>query len=101
MSPLVSMVAFRNGAESMKRFLVLAGFVFLAPVGLEAQLEKPAPRTVVLKAARLFDGKSDALVKPGLVVVTDGKIAGVGPNAAIPPGAEVIDLGDEIGRAHV
>lgn len=78
----------------MKRLLVLAGFLFLVPAGLEAQLERPAPKTVVLKAARMFDGKSDALVKPGVVVVTEGKIAGVGPNATIPPGAEVIDLGD-------
>ena len=78
----------------MKRFLVLAALVFLVPVGLEAQLERLAPKTVVLKAARMFDGKSDAIVKPGLVVITEGKIAGVGANAAIPPGAEVIDLGD-------
>src|SRR6266849_5137026 len=49
---------------------------------------------VVLKASRMFDGKSDALVKPGIVVVTDGKIVAAGANAAIPAGAEVIDLGD-------
>jgi imidazolonepropionase-like amidohydrolase len=66
----------------------------LAPVVAEAQLERPAPKTVVLKGARLFDGKGDAIVKPGVVVVTDGKIVGVGPNAALPAGAEVIDLGD-------
>jgi imidazolonepropionase-like amidohydrolase len=58
------------------------------------QAQKPASKTYVLKAARMFDGKSAALLKPGLVIVTDGKIAGVGPNAAIPAGAEVIDLGD-------
>jgi imidazolonepropionase-like amidohydrolase len=58
------------------------------------QAQKPASKTYVLKAARMFDGKSAALLKPGLVVVTDGKIAGVGSSAAIPPGAEVIDLGD-------
>src|SRR5208337_2830690 len=31
---------------------------------------------------------------PGLIVVTGGKIAGVGSAASIPAGAEVIDLGD-------
>jgi imidazolonepropionase-like amidohydrolase len=51
-------------------------------------------KTTVLKAARLFDGKSNALVTPGVVVVTDGKITSVGGKAAIPAGAEVIDLGD-------
>jgi len=59
-----------------------------------AQAQKPAPKTIVLKAARMFDGKSDSLTKPGLVVITDGKIAAVGAAAAIPSGAEVIDLGD-------
>jgi len=59
-----------------------------------AQAQKLAPKTIVLKAARMFDGKSDSLTKPGLVVITDGKIAAVGTGAAIPSGAEVIDLGD-------
>lgn len=53
-----------------------------------------ADKTVVLKAAHLFDGKSEALVSPGLVVVSGGKIAAVGKGAAVPAGAEVIDLGD-------
>jgi len=49
---------------------------------------------VVLKAARMFDGKSDQLVTPGLVVVSNGKIASAGPRSPIPPGAQVLDLGD-------
>jgi imidazolonepropionase-like amidohydrolase len=59
-----------------------------------AQGQKAPTKTYVLKAAALFDGKSDALITPGLVVVTGGRIVGVGPGAAIPAGAEVIDLGD-------
>ena len=58
------------------------------------QERKPAGKTYVLKAARLFDGKSNGLVKPGVVVVTDGKIVAVGGSAAIPAGAETMDLGD-------
>jgi imidazolonepropionase-like amidohydrolase len=42
----------------------------------------------------MFDGKSNALATPGLVVVTGGKITAVGAGAAIPVDAEVIDLGD-------
>ena len=53
-----------------------------------------ADKTTVLKAAHLFDGKSDHVVSPGLVVITGSKIVAVGANAAIPAGAEVIDLGD-------
>jgi imidazolonepropionase-like amidohydrolase len=49
---------------------------------------------IVLKAARMFDGKSDRIVSPGLVIVDAGKITGVGANAKIPAGAQTIDLGD-------
>ena len=66
----------------------------VAATGVFAQGPKPATKSYVLKAARMFDGKSDALVKPGLVVVTGGKIAGVGASASIPAGAEIIDFGD-------
>jgi imidazolonepropionase-like amidohydrolase len=48
----------------------------------------------VLKAARLYDGKSASVVSPGVVVVRGDRIAEVGPAAKPPVGAEVIDLGD-------
>jgi len=72
--------------------LLCGGWLLVVPAGGQGQ--KAASKSYVLKAARMFDGKSDALTKPGLVVVTDGKIAGVGSGASIPPGAEVLDLGD-------
>lgn len=58
------------------------------------QAQKPADKIYVLKAARLFDGKADTLVTPGIIVVTGSKIVAVGSAAEIPAGAEVIDLGD-------
>ena len=51
-----------------------------------------AAEPLVIRAARLFDGKSDTLQTPGLVVVEDGKIRQVG--GAAPGGVRVIDLGD-------
>jgi len=51
-----------------------------------------AQTVYVLKAARLFDGKSDALVRPGLVVVSGDKIESI--NGPAPANATVIDLGD-------
>jgi len=65
-----------------------------AGAGAPGQVKKPAGKSYVLKAARLFDGKSNALVKPGVVVVTDGKIVAAGTSGAIPVGAEVVELGD-------
>lgn len=58
------------------------------------QGQKAPDKTYVLKAAAMFDGKGDALVTPGLVVVSGGRIVGVGAGTTIPAGAEVIDLGE-------
>jgi len=63
----------------------------LVPRASHAQ--QPAGKTIVLKAARMFDGKSNSLITPA-VVVTDGKIAAVGSSVSVPAGAKVIDLGD-------
>ena len=51
-------------------------------------------KPIVIKAARMFDGKSDAVVAPGIVVVDGNKIVAAGPKATIPAGADVIDLGN-------
>ncbi|MBX9600832.1 MAG: amidohydrolase family protein [Bryobacteraceae bacterium] len=51
-------------------------------------------RPIVLKAARMFDGKGDRIVSPGLVVVAGGRISAAGPGAQLPANAETIDLGD-------
>jgi len=51
-------------------------------------------QTVVLKAARLFDGKSNTLVQNAVVIVQGDKIVDVGPNLPAPDGAQVIELGD-------
>jgi imidazolonepropionase-like amidohydrolase len=56
--------------------------------------QETAGKSYVLKAARMFDGKSNSLATPGLVVVTGGKIVAVGAGAREPAGAEVIDLGN-------
>jgi len=53
-----------------------------------------ADKVIVLKAARLFDGKSKALVQDGVVVVQGNKIADIGSNLEAPADAQVIDLGD-------
>jgi imidazolonepropionase-like amidohydrolase len=55
---------------------------------------RAADSVVVLKATRLFDGKSKTLVSNGVVVVQGTKIVDAGSNLPIPPDAQVIDLGD-------
>jgi imidazolonepropionase-like amidohydrolase len=67
------------------RLLFLGFLLFVA--SLPAQTG-----TYVIKAARLFDGKSDTVVQPGMIVVSGNKIQSLG--GTVPPGAIVIDLGD-------
>src|SRR6185295_2206144 len=64
-------------------------------LGLGLTLTAAAAEPVtVLRAARLYDGKADAVVSPGVVVVSDGKIVAAGSSAQVPAGARVVDRGD-------
>jgi imidazolonepropionase-like amidohydrolase len=53
-----------------------------------------ADQIIVLKAERMFDGKSKTLVQNGVVIVQGNAIVDVGSNLPTPSGAQVIDLGD-------
>ncbi len=76
--------------------------VFAAVVGigfgsnLEPQERKflaPANQLVAIRAGRLFDAKSGAMLNNQIIVIRGDRIADVGPNAPIPAGAKVINLG--------
>jgi imidazolonepropionase-like amidohydrolase len=71
------------------RNVLLVGCSFLF-----ANFAIAADSIIALKAARLFDGKSKALVSNGVVIVQGDKIVDAGANLPIPNGAKVIDLGD-------
>ena len=77
----------------MKKLLCLFSAV-LALSAVTANAADPAGTVIALKAARLFDGKSKALVTNGVVIVQGDKIVDAGSNLTIPQGAQVIDLGD-------
>ena len=83
----------------MKRRIALLSAGLLVALAGHAQAPQataPAspPAPIVLKAAHLFDGRTGQLSEPGLVVVQDGRITGVGAAANVPAGSRVIDLGD-------
>lgn len=67
----------------MKKVLLLLAFALTA----SAQ-----QHSIVLKAARMFDGTSDTIVRNPVIVITGNKIAAVG--GTVPANAEVIDLGN-------
>jgi imidazolonepropionase-like amidohydrolase len=74
--------------RSRSLLITLTGSAFLSATAIAAD------QTIVLKAARLFDGKSKALVQNGVVIVQADKIVDAGSNLPVPEGAKVIDLGD-------
>ena len=51
-----------------------------------------ADKTVVIRAARLIDGRSAAAISPAVIVVRGNRIESIGRD--VPAGVEVIDLGD-------
>jgi imidazolonepropionase-like amidohydrolase len=82
-----------------RRFLALLALAIPAAC-LSAQQPPAAPAArppapiIAVRAARMFDGRSDRMIENAVVVVEGTKIRDVGTGIAIPAGATVIDLGD-------
>ncbi|HEY4954079.1 MAG TPA: amidohydrolase family protein [Gemmatimonadaceae bacterium] len=75
----------------LRKFLALtfaAMAVLSAPAG--------AQHATVLRAARMIDGTGAATISNAVIVVSGDRIVAAGTSAAVtvPPGAQVIDLGD-------
>jgi imidazolonepropionase-like amidohydrolase len=67
----------------------------LASASVAAAAVAEAPATiVVVKAARLIDGRGGAPLSPAMVRIEGDRIVEVGSRLALPPGARLIDLGD-------
>src|SRR5213080_4277689 len=71
--------------------ITLRVFVIFLSLRIAAQA---ADQLIVLKAARFFDGKSDALVQNAVVIVQGDKIVDAGSNLPVPSDAQLIDLGE-------
>jgi imidazolonepropionase-like amidohydrolase len=61
-------------------------------IALSALSAFAQPKTIALKAARLFDGTSDTVTSNGVIVIEGNHIKSIG--GPIPANAQVIDLGD-------
>ena len=82
----------------MKRsFLLAAALGLAADLTAQAPTPTPAPTPALItaiRAARMFDGRSETTVANAVILVQGGKILGVGSGIPVPAGATVIDLGD-------
>jgi imidazolonepropionase-like amidohydrolase len=74
----------------------LAGLSNLAAPGGVAMAATAAPpaAVVVIKAARLIDGKGGAPLAPAMVRIEGDRIGAVGASLPVPAGARLVDLGD-------
>jgi imidazolonepropionase-like amidohydrolase len=78
----------------MKRFLLFFLVLMSVVPALAQSTQKPAPKTVYIRAGRLFDSTSDNVRENMVIVVVGERIQSVGPAASvqIPAGGTVIDL---------
>ncbi len=85
----------------MRKLPFVAGVLALMGILLGTALPGAAapaagtpPAPIVLKAARVFTATSERPLAPGMVIVQGDRITQVGQSLAVPPGAQVVDLGD-------
>ena len=74
--------------------LALLGLPVVAGSAAQSAPPETPARVVAIRAARMFDGKSDTLLKNPVVIVEGSTIKVAGTGLTIPAGARVIDLGD-------
>jgi imidazolonepropionase-like amidohydrolase len=67
-------------------------FVVAAQAQAPAPAAQPAPQVIAIRAGRLLDPDAGAVRTNQVIVVEGTRIREVGPNVAIPAGAQVIDL---------
>ena len=65
-----------------------------AIAGATSLVRAQAPAVTAIRAARLFDGTSDATIADAVVLVQGSRITAKGSRLPVPAGAQVIDLGD-------
>jgi imidazolonepropionase-like amidohydrolase len=60
----------------------------------QLQMHSAPPQGFAVRAGRLFDSKSGAMLKDQIILIKGDRIAAVGPadRVSVPPGAEVVDL---------
>lgn len=78
----------------MRRLFVIIVMLISTWVSVAQQPSKPSPKTIYVRAGRLFDGTGDNVRENMVIVVQDDRIRSVGASSsiAIPAGANVIDL---------
>src|SRR6185295_352652 len=75
----------------MKVWRFFLSVVLLSSIAVDAQPQTP-PQLTAIRAGRLLDPEAGRILTNQIIVGEGTRIRDVGPNVAIPPGAQVIDL---------
>ena len=70
----------------MRRFAILLAILFALPVFAQ---------TIAIRAGNVIDPATGKVAQNQIIIIKDQKITDVGPNVAIPAGAQVLDLSNE------
>ncbi|MBN8468587.1 amidohydrolase family protein [Corallococcus exiguus] len=84
-------------SRSRRLLTTVVGALLLCCASLPSWGQTPSPSEsprIALRAARLFDGKSERLLPDAVVLIEGSVIQAVGTGLPIPSGTRVIDLGD-------
>ena len=65
----------------------------VAGLGAQARAAAPAPAIVIVRAARLIDGRGGVPLEPAMVRIDGDRITAVASTLPVPRGARVVDLG--------
>ena len=65
----------------------------VAALGAQARAAAAPPAIVIVRAARLIDGRGGAPLEPAMVRIDGERITAVGRSLPVPAGARLIDLG--------
>jgi imidazolonepropionase-like amidohydrolase len=72
--------------------IVISSVLLHSQGGAPARFVTPPAQVVAVRAGRLFDSRSGAVLANQIVLIRGDRISDVGPAVAIPPEASVIDL---------
>jgi imidazolonepropionase-like amidohydrolase len=87
-------IQMNRSLRSPVRFAVLRfSCLLLILVPANSHAQSTDGHVIILRAARLFDGRGGEPIAPVVVKIEGEKITQVGPKLDLPPGAQVIDLG--------
>jgi imidazolonepropionase-like amidohydrolase len=82
-----------------KRIIILVACFCLAisftVISAQTVEPKQQPKRLVIKAGRLIDAKTGAVINNAFILIEGDKITAAGPNVTVPAEVEVIDLKDK------